>query len=149
MQTNIFLTKLLREMRRGVPPMTSKQSDRVLNGETSPRPKKLKFQRFHIKTMLIIFFPRLSRRSAQRIRTRRKTLNAEFYKGVMDCPLKRIHRVRPAAFCPRDFVLLPDNAPSHKATSVCQFLTPKMLKPFIAPRTPQIYLRRTIFCSPR
>jgi hypothetical protein len=40
-------------------------------GETSPRPKKLKFQRYHIKTMLIIFF-RLSRRSAQRIRSRGK-----------------------------------------------------------------------------
>jgi hypothetical protein len=28
-----------------------------------------------------------------------KTLNAEFYKGVMDHPLKRVHRVLPAAFC--------------------------------------------------
>jgi len=32
MQTKIFLTKLLREMRSGVMPMTPKQSDRVLNG---------------------------------------------------------------------------------------------------------------------
>jgi hypothetical protein len=34
-----------------------------------------------------------------------------------------IRRVRPAAFCSRDFFLLQDNAPAHKA--VCQFLTPK------------------------
>ena len=40
-------------------------------GETPPRPKKLKFRRSRIKTMLIIFF-QLSRRSAQRIRTRGK-----------------------------------------------------------------------------
>jgi hypothetical protein len=32
MQTKIFLTKLLWEMRRGVFPVTLKQSDRVLNG---------------------------------------------------------------------------------------------------------------------
>jgi len=39
-------------------------------GETSAWLKKLKFQRSHIKTRLIIF--RLSRRSAQRIHTRGK-----------------------------------------------------------------------------
>jgi hypothetical protein len=45
--------------------------------------------------------------------------------------------------------LLQDNAPAHKAASVCQFLTPqKMLQPFNTPRTLQIYLRQTIFCSP-
>jgi histone-lysine N-methyltransferase SETMAR len=56
------LTKLLRGMRPGVLPMAPKQSDRVVNGfsETSPRPKKLKFQRSRIKTMLIIFFSTLN-----------------------------------------------------------------------------------------
>ena len=43
----------------------------------------------------------------------------------MDRLLKRIQRVRPAAFCSRDFFLLHDYAPAHKAASVCQFLTPK------------------------
>jgi hypothetical protein len=32
--------------------------------------------------------------------------------------------VRPAAFCSREFNLLHDNAPTHQAASVCQFLTP-------------------------
>jgi len=54
-----------------------------------------------------------------------KTVNAEFYKGVMDRLLKRLHRVRPAAFCSPDFFLLHDNAPAHKAASVWQFLNPK------------------------
>ena len=49
-----------------------------------------------------------------------KTVNAEFFKGIMDCPLKGIQRV-----CSRDFFLLHDNAAAHKAASVCQFLTPK------------------------
>jgi histone-lysine N-methyltransferase SETMAR len=52
-----------------------------------------------------------------------KTVNAEFYKGVMDRLLKRIQWVRLAAFCPQDFFLLHDNAPAYKAASVCQFLT--------------------------
>jgi len=76
-----------------------------------------------------------------------KTVNAEFYKGVMDRLLKRIQRVRPAAFCSRDFFLLHHNASAHKAASVCHFFTKKMLKHFIIPRTFQIYLRQTIFCS--
>ena len=48
-----------------------------------------------------------------------------FYKGVMDRLLKRIQRVRPAAFSSRDFFLLRINAPAHNAASVCQFFTPK------------------------
>ena len=63
-------------------------------GETSPRPKKLKFSRSLNKTMLIIFF-RLSRRSAKRNSYRReKTVNAEIYKAVMGRLLKRIQRFR-------------------------------------------------------
>ena len=49
----------------------------------------------------------------------------------MDLLLKRIQLVRPAAFSSRDFVLLHDNAPAHKAANVCQFLTPRNVKPFI------------------
>jgi len=48
-------------------PETNRQSSEWV-GETIPRPKKLKFQRSRIKTMLIIFF-RFSRHTAQRIRT--------------------------------------------------------------------------------
>ena len=104
-------------------PETKQQSsDRV--GETSPRPKKLKFQRSCIKAMLIIFF------YSQDIVHKEflpegKTVNAEFFKGVMACLLKCIHRVCPAVFCSQDFFLLHNNAPTQKATSVGQFLTPK------------------------
>ena len=51
-------------------PETKQQSSEWV-GETSPRLKKLKFQRSCIKTMLITFF-QLSRLSAQRICTRGK-----------------------------------------------------------------------------
>ena len=67
-------------------------------GETFPPPKKLKFQRSRIKTILIIFFSEISRRGTQRIRSGwgKKTVNAELYKRVMDRLLKRIQWVRPA-----------------------------------------------------
>ena len=51
-------------------PETKRQSSECV-GETSPRPKKLKFRRSRMDTMFITFF-RLPRRSAQRIRTRGK-----------------------------------------------------------------------------
>jgi len=83
-------------------PETKRQTSERL-GETSPWPKKLKFHRSPLKTMLTIF-SRLPRRSIQRIHTRgEKTVNAEFYKGAMDRLLKRIQRVRPAVFCSPDF----------------------------------------------
>jgi hypothetical protein len=35
-----------------------------------------------------------------------KTVSAEFYKAVMDRLLKRIQRVRPAAFCSGEFFVV-------------------------------------------
>jgi hypothetical protein len=102
---------------------TKRQSSEWV-GETSPWPKKLKFQRSCIKTMLIIFFDSQGIVHKEFV-PEGKTVNAEFYKGVMDSLLKHIHQVCLAAFCSRDFFLLHDNFPTHKATSVCQLLTPK------------------------
>jgi len=77
-----------------------------------------------------------------------KTVNVEFYKGVMDHLLKLIHRFHPAAICSWDFYLLHNNMPTHKAEKFANFLPQKMLQPIIAPHTLQIYLHQTIFCSP-
>jgi hypothetical protein len=127
-------------------PETKRQSSDWV-GETSLRPKKVKFQRYRIKSILIIFFDSQGVVHEEFV-PEGKTVNAEFYKGVMDRLLKRIQGVRPAAFCSRDFFLMYDNAPAHTAASVCQFLTQKMLQNFSTHRTLKIYLRRTIFCSP-
>jgi len=62
-------------------PETKRQSSEWV-GETSPRPKKLKFQRSRIKTMLIIFFD--SGVVHDEFVPEGKRVNAEFYKGVMD-----------------------------------------------------------------
>ena len=80
-------------------------------GETSPWPKKLKFQKSHIKSMLANFF------ASQGIVHKEflpdgKTVNAEFYKGVMDHLLKCIQQVRLAAFSSQDFSLLHNSTPT-------------------------------------
>jgi len=70
-----------------------------------------------------------------------KTVNAEFYKRVMDCLLKHIQQVCLAVFCSQDFFLLHDNAPAHKAGSVLKFLTPKNVTTFYHPLyTPDLSL---------
>ena len=57
----------------------------------------------------------------------------------MDRLLKRIQRVRPAAFCSRDFFLLHDNAPAHKAASIANFLPKKKCyNPYHPPYSPDL-----------
>ena len=86
--------------------MTPKQSDSSeWVGETFPRPKKLKFQRSCIKNILIIFFDSQGVVHKEFV-PEGKRVNVEFYKGVMNRLLKRIHRFRPAVFCSRDFFLV-------------------------------------------
>jgi histone-lysine N-methyltransferase SETMAR len=104
-------------------PETKRQSPEWV-GETSPLPKKLKFQRARIKNVLKNIFEPQGVAHNEFV-PEAKTVNAEFYKGVMAPLLKRIQRVRPAAFCSTHFFLLHDNSPAHIATSVCQILTEK------------------------
>ena len=107
-------------------------------GQTSPRPKKLKLRRSRIKTMLIIFFDSQGVVHKEFV-PEGKTVNAEFYKGVMDRLLKRIQRVRSAVFCSRDFFLLHHIAPAHKGASVCQILSPKKCyNPLSPPYCPNV-----------
>jgi len=87
-----------------VAPQTKRQSSEWAS-ETSPRPKKLKFQRSRIKNRLIIIFDSHGVLYKEFV-PEEKTVNAEFYKGVMDNFLKFTQRVHPAAFCSRDFFLV-------------------------------------------
>jgi hypothetical protein len=124
-------------------PETKRQSSKWVD-EISSRPKKLKSQRSSIKTMLIIFFDSQGVVHKEFV-PEGKIVNAEFYKEVMDRLLMHIQRARPTAFWSRNF--FPVAPPVHKDASVCQFLTQKCYNPLL-PRTLQINLRQTIFCSP-
>jgi hypothetical protein len=58
-------------------------------------------------------------------------------------------RIMKHDFCSRDiFFLLLDNAPTHKAASVCQLLAQKDVKTVFHPHILQIYLRQTFVLSP-
>jgi len=59
----------------------------------------------------------------------------------MDCLLKCIQWVHPAAFCSREFFLLHSNAPTNKAASVCLFLTQKNVTTlYHPPYSPDLFL---------
>jgi hypothetical protein len=77
-----------------------------------------------------------------------KTVNPEFFKGVMDCLLKGMQQICPAEFCSRDFFLLHDNAPAHKAESVCQFLTPKKCYNPLSPLMLSRFISARLFSVP-
>jgi hypothetical protein len=63
-----------------------------------------------------------------------KAVNAEFYKGLMKRLLMGIQRVRPAAFCYRDFFLLHDNAPPPPQSCMClQIFDPKYVTTLYPP----------------
>jgi len=55
------------------------------------------------------------------------TVNAEYYKGVLDRQISQIRRVRPALYRTRDFFLLHANDPAHSAAKIRQLLTQKQV----------------------
>jgi hypothetical protein len=79
----------------------------------------------------------------------RKRLNAEFHKGIVDHLLKRIHRVRQRVFFSQDFFLLHDNAPAHKAASVCQFLAPQKCYKPVSVSVISRFISARVFSVPR
>ena len=58
------------------------------------------------------------------------TVNAVYYKGVMERLLNKIRRVRPGMCESGDWFLLHDNAPSYNATTVKQFLAQRKMTVF-------------------
>jgi len=100
---------------------TTKRQSAAWVGETSPRPKKLRFQKSRVKTMLVIFFNWQGVIHKEFV-PECETINAVYYKGVMERLLNRIRRVKPGMCESGDWFLLHDNAPSHNANIVKQFL---------------------------
>jgi hypothetical protein len=57
--------------------------------------------------------------------------------------------VRPAAFCSRDFFLLHNNVPAHKAANVCQFLTPQKYYNPLSPPVLSRFISARLFSVPK
>jgi len=77
----------------GYDPTTKRQSAAWVR-ETSPRPKKLRFQKSRVKTMLVIFFKWQGIIHKEFV-PQGETIDAVYYKGVMERLLNRTGHVRP------------------------------------------------------
>jgi len=101
--------------------LTTKRQSAAWVGETSPQQKKLRFQKSCVKTMLVILFDWQGVIHKEFV-PEGETMNAVYYKGVMERLLNRIGHVRPGICESGDWFLLHDNVLSHNATIVEQFL---------------------------
>jgi len=81
----------------------------------------MRFQKSRVKTMLVIFFDWQGVIHKEFL-PEGETINAVYYKGVMERLLNIIRRVRPDMCVSGEWFLLHDNALSHNATIVKQFL---------------------------
>ena len=159
-QTKIVLTKLLRERRPGVLPLTPKQSDRILNGLVRHPPGRRNWNsKVPHQDNIDNFFYTQGVVNKEFV-PQEKTVNTEFYKGVMDRLLKHIQRVSPAAFCSRDFCCCKIMRPPTMLQVFANFwpkkcyipLSPPVLSRFISARlfsVPQVEnaVKRTARCG--
>ena len=90
-------------------------------GHNSPKPKKLRFQKSRVKTMLIVFFDTEGVIHWE-FDPEGQKVNSEFYVGVLNRLLKRIGWVKTAKFQSSEWFLLHDNMPSLNAAIVKKFL---------------------------
>ena len=67
---------------------------RTTTGEHSPRPKKVRFQKSRVKTMLIVFFDSQGIVHIESVQEG-GTFHAEYYKALLDRLISRIRRFRP------------------------------------------------------
>jgi hypothetical protein len=95
---------------------TTKRQSTAWVGETSPRSKKMRFQKSRVKTALVIFFDWQGIIHKEFV-TEGETINAVYYEGVMERLLNRIRHVRPRMCESGDWFLL-----HHNATIIKQFL---------------------------
>jgi len=94
-----------------------------LHGLEKPRHdgKKLRFQKSGVKIMLVIFFDWQGVIHNEFVPVG-ETVSAVYYQSVMERLRNGIRRVRPGMCESGDWLILHNNAPSHNATIVKQFL---------------------------
>ena len=115
---------------------TTKRQSATWVGETSPWPKKLWFQKSRVKTMLVIFFEWQGVIHKEFV-PEGETINAVYYKDVMERLLNKIWHVRSGMCESGDWFLLHDNALSHNGTIVKQFLAQRI----VTAQPPSIFTR--------
>lgn len=109
----------------------SKRQSSEWHTQFSPRPKKARMSKSRIKTMLIVFFDVRGIVHFEFV-PQGQTVNGAFYQEVLKRLKRRVVRVRPDI---KDvFMLHHDNAPSHTAFVVTNFLTQNKIS--VVPQPP-------------
>lgn len=106
-------------------PKTKRQSAEWIGSDES-KPKKLRYQKSKVKTMLIVFFDSKGIVHKEFIPSG-QTVNGQYYLTILDRLWKRVHRIRPEYRQPGSWSLLHDNAPAHKCVAVRKFLCDKQI----------------------
>ena len=99
---------------------TTKRQSSEWRDPAEGRPTKVRPSKSKVKTMLITFFDSRGIIHKEFVPPG-QTVNALFYKDVLERLLKRVRRVRPDLYASGDWFLLHDNAPSHTAIVATQF----------------------------
>ncbi len=99
-------------------------------GPWLPKAKKLCFEKSRIKTILVVFFDSRGVIHREFVPTG-QTVNANFYKDILDRLIERINRLCFDLRASGDRFLQHDNALAYNVSSVGQFLAKKMLQSFI------------------
>ena len=102
-------------------PETKRQSAEW-KARNDPKPKKSRFEKSKVKTMLICFYDSKGIVHKEFVPAG-QTVNAVFYVSVLKRLVHRIRRIRPEYREEGSWRLLHDNAPSHRSTLVTDFLT--------------------------
>ena len=90
--------------------------------EIFPRPKKARMSRPKVKTMVIVFFDSRGIVHKEFVPPGQK-VNQAFYKDILERLRKRVQRVR--TDIADNWVLHHDNAPSHTALAIREFMAKK------------------------
>ena len=104
-------------------PETKRQSEEW-HTKSSPRPKRARMSKSKINTMIIVSFDHRGIVHKEFVPPG-QTVNQTFYREVLDRLRKRVVRVRPDIAA--NWILHQDNAPSHNALSIREFLTEKKI----------------------
>ncbi|KMQ87532.1 mariner mos1 transposase [Lasius niger] len=101
--------------------MQTSQQSSEWRFENEPKPKRPRQSRSKIKVMLTVFFDYRGVVHSEFL-PEGQTVNKEYYLGVMRRLRENIRRKRPDLWKDNSWILHHDNAPSHKAIIVQEFL---------------------------
>ncbi len=100
--------------------LENKQQCTTCVGSNLPKAKKLRFQKSCLKMILVAVFDSRILIHKEFVPTD-KTINAEYYEGIVDQLLKQIAHIRPDFQASNDWFLLHNQALAYNVTSVCSF----------------------------